>query len=81
MAIPTRLYGAKGPYSIAISRGNLSNCGRRLLVSLYPTWGNLRQSKIYKLELTFVKTCSDLLASHQRKCDCAWPTTWSSLVA
>jgi hypothetical protein len=25
-------------------------------------------------ETTFVKVYSDLLASHQMKCDCAWPT-------
>jgi hypothetical protein len=31
---------------------------------LYPTRGNLWQSKTYDLGLTFVKACSDLLASH-----------------
>jgi hypothetical protein len=31
---------------------------------LYPTRRNLWQSKTYDLVLTFVKTCSDLLASH-----------------
>jgi hypothetical protein len=31
---------------------------------LYPTRGNLWQSKTYDLELTFVKACSDLLTSH-----------------
>jgi hypothetical protein len=31
---------------------------------LYPTRGNLWQSKIYDLVLTFVKACSDLLAPH-----------------
>jgi hypothetical protein len=31
---------------------------------LYPIRGNLWQSKTYNLELTFVKACSDLLASH-----------------
>jgi hypothetical protein len=33
-------------------------------ILLYPTRGNLWQSKIYDLGLTFVKACSDLLASH-----------------
>jgi hypothetical protein len=37
-------------------------------VLLYPRAGNLWQSKTYKLELTFVKACSDLWATHQRKC-------------
>jgi hypothetical protein len=32
----------------------------------YPTRGNLWQSKTYDLVLTFVKACSDLLASHHR---------------
>jgi hypothetical protein len=27
----------------------------------------------YKLVETIEKSCSDLLASHQRKCECAWP--------
>jgi hypothetical protein len=31
---------------------------------LYPTRGNLWQSKTYDLGLTFVKACRDLLASH-----------------
>jgi hypothetical protein len=35
---------------------------------LYPARGNLRQSKTYDLELTFVKAWSDLWAIHQRKC-------------
>jgi hypothetical protein len=35
---------------------------------LYPTSGNLWQSKTYDLGLTFVKACSDLSAIHQRKC-------------
>jgi hypothetical protein len=26
-----------------------------------------------KLEEAIKKSCSDLLALHQRKCDCAWP--------
>jgi hypothetical protein len=26
------------------------------------------------LEEAIKKPCSDLLASHQRKCECAWPT-------
>jgi hypothetical protein len=30
---------------------------------LYPTRGNLWQGKTYDLGLTFVKACSDLLAS------------------
>jgi hypothetical protein len=30
----------------------------------YPILGNLWQSKIYDVGLTFVKTCNDLLASH-----------------
>jgi hypothetical protein len=64
----------EGAYCMAISGENLSNCGRGLRVSLYPAWGNLWQSKTCKLELiTFVNACSDLLASHQMKCDCAWP--------
>jgi hypothetical protein len=33
---------------------------------LYPTRGNLWQNKTCNLELTFVKACSDLLASHHR---------------
>jgi hypothetical protein len=37
-------------------------------IVLYPTRGNLRQSKTYDLELTFVKACSDLWAIHKRKC-------------
>jgi hypothetical protein len=41
--------------------GNISNYERGLRVSLYPTRGKLWQSKTYKLELTFVKACSDLL--------------------
>jgi hypothetical protein len=45
--------------------GNLSNCERGLRVFLlYPTRGNLWQSKTYDLGLTFVKACSDFLASH-----------------
>jgi hypothetical protein len=43
--------------------GNLSNCERGMRV-LYLTRGNIWQSKTYDLGLTFVKTCSDLLASH-----------------
>jgi hypothetical protein len=35
---------------------------------LYPTRGNLWQSKIYNLGLTFIKACSDLWAIHQTKC-------------
>jgi hypothetical protein len=27
----------------------------------------------YKLGETIEKACSDILASHQRKCECAWP--------
>jgi hypothetical protein len=50
---------------MAIPGGNLSNYGRDLRVSLYPTRGNLCKSKTYKLELTFIKACSDLLSSHQ----------------
>jgi hypothetical protein len=57
----------EGPYGMAIPRGNLSNCERGLRVWLYPTRGNLWQSKTYKLELTFVKACSDFCAIHQRK--------------
>jgi hypothetical protein len=33
-------------------------------ILLYPIRGNLWQSKTYDLGLTFVKACSDLLASH-----------------
>jgi hypothetical protein len=45
--------------------GNLSNCKRGPEGILwYPTRGNLWQSKTYNLGLTFVKACSDLLASH-----------------
>jgi hypothetical protein len=33
-------------------------------ILLYPARGNLWQSKTYDLVLTFVKACSDLLASH-----------------
>jgi hypothetical protein len=33
---------------------------------LYPTRGNLWQSKTYDLGLIIVKPCSDLLASHHR---------------
>jgi hypothetical protein len=33
-------------------------------IMLYPIGENLWQSKTYDLELTFVKACSDLLASH-----------------
>jgi hypothetical protein len=62
----------EGPYGIDIHGGNLINCERGLRVWLYPTGGNQWQSKTYKLELTFTKACSDLLASHQRKCDYAW---------
>jgi hypothetical protein len=64
----------KGPSNMIIPGGNLSNCERGLRVSLYPIGGNLWQNKTYKLELTFVKACRNLLASHQRKCECAWPT-------
>jgi hypothetical protein len=61
----------EGPYGMAIYGGNLSNCERG------PMGGNLWQSKTYKLELTFVNACSDLLVSHQMKCDCAWPAWYS----
>jgi hypothetical protein len=37
-------------------------------ILLYPTRGNLWQSKTYELGLTFVKACSDLWVIHQRKC-------------
>jgi hypothetical protein len=56
-----------GPESILLYpiEGNLSNCKRGLSVFLlYPTRRNLWQSKAYDLGLTFVKACSDLLASH-----------------
>jgi hypothetical protein len=33
-------------------------------ILLYPIRRNLWQSKTYDLELTFVKTCSNFLASH-----------------
>jgi hypothetical protein len=35
-------------------------------ILLYPTRGNLWQSKTYDLVFTFVKAYSDLLASHHR---------------
>jgi hypothetical protein len=73
MAIPTRPCGARGALWYGYTWGNLSNCKRGMRLSLYPIGRNLWQSRTYKLELTFLKVCSDFLASHQRKCDCAWP--------
>jgi hypothetical protein len=35
-------------------------------ILLYPIGGNLWQSKTYDLGLTFIKACSDLLASHHK---------------
>jgi hypothetical protein len=53
---------------------NLSNCERDMRVFCCTQTGdNLWQNKTYNVGLTFVKACSDLLTSHQRKCDCAWP--------
>jgi hypothetical protein len=43
---------------------NLSNYESGMRVLLYPTGGNLLQSKTYKLELTFIKTCSELWVIH-----------------
>jgi hypothetical protein len=40
----------------------------RLTLVVKPQWVH------YKLVETIEKTCSDLLASHQRKCEYAWPT-------
>jgi hypothetical protein len=31
------------------------------------------QRVCYKLDEAIEKPCSNLLASHQRKCECAWP--------
>jgi hypothetical protein len=62
---------------MATSGGNLSNCERSLRVSPNLAWGNIWQRKRYKLVLTIVKASSDLLASQQRKCDCAW-SAWHS---
>jgi hypothetical protein len=62
----------EGPYDMDILGGNPRNCIRGLRILLYTTWGDLCQSKICKLELTFVKACSDFLPSHERKCNCAW---------
>jgi hypothetical protein len=73
VAIPMRSCGERGPLRFRYTWGNLSNYEMGMRVLLYPIGGNLCQSKTYKLELTFVKTCSDPLASHQIKCDCAWP--------
>jgi hypothetical protein len=39
-----------------------------LILPVKPQWVR------YKLDETIEKTCSDLLASHQRKCEYAWPT-------
>jgi hypothetical protein len=35
----------------------------------------------YKLEEAIEKPCSDLMASQQRKCDCAWPPWWNGDVS
>jgi hypothetical protein len=52
--------------------------GETLAIVKGAQWGgNLWQSKTYKLELTFVNACSDLLVSHQMKCDCAWLAWYS----
>jgi hypothetical protein len=40
--------------------------GAMLTLALKPQWVR------YKLVKTIEKTCSDLLASHQRRCECAW---------
>jgi hypothetical protein len=47
-----------------------------------PGWRNLNIMQDWP-KGTFVTVCSDLLTSHQRKCECAWPS-WQhggSLVA
>jgi hypothetical protein len=41
--------------------------GAILTLAVKPQWVR------YKLVKTIEKSCSDLLASHQRKCEYAWP--------
>jgi hypothetical protein len=48
-------------------RGSLVGCGT-LTRPVKPQW--IR----YKIVEIIEKSCSDFLASHQRKCECAWPT-------
>jgi hypothetical protein len=67
MAIPTRPQGARGAwgYSVVPNRGKPLQLWKGPEgILLYPTRGNLWQSKTCDLGLTFVKACSDLLASH-----------------
>jgi hypothetical protein len=71
MAIPINYMVQEGPLW-----GNLSNARGASVGKPY-------QGRSYYLKWIFVKACSYLLASHQRKCDCAW-SAWQhggSLVA
>jgi uncharacterized protein with LGFP repeats len=67
MAILTRPQGAReaSGYSIVpnMEKHYQLQKGPESILS-YPTRGNLWQNKTYDLVLTFVKACSDLLASH-----------------
>jgi hypothetical protein len=67
LAIPTRPQGASGAwgYSVIPNTGKPQQLqkGPESILS-YPISGNLWQSKTYDPGLTFVKACSDLLASH-----------------
>jgi hypothetical protein len=57
----------QGPEGILLHPiwGNLSNCEKDPEgILLYPRRGNLWQSMTNDLGLSFVKGCSDLLASH-----------------
>jgi hypothetical protein len=67
MAIPTRPQGARGACGYSIipnTRKPYQLWKGPEGILLYPIRGNLWQSKTYDLGLTFLKACSDILASH-----------------